>query len=133
MAGIAPPDVAEQAPDGGDAAVGAGVGPEGPPAAADRGWRGDRGGGAGGSSPRPQRLTEAAGRLNLRIAGGGSHPFHAWTDRRVYPTDRFKHILEVYGYLAKQFTVFGQHVHIGCPHGDDALFLLHALNQHTVV
>jgi carboxylate-amine ligase len=58
-------------------------------------------------------LTAAAGRLNLCIAGGGSHPFHKWTERRIYPTERFKHLLEVYGYLAKQFTIFGQHVHFG--------------------
>jgi carboxylate-amine ligase len=36
----------------------------------------------------------------------------------------------LYGYLAKQFTVFGQHVHIGCKSGDEALFLLHALNRY---
>ena len=36
----------------------------------------------------------------------------------------------LYGYLAKQFTVFGQHVHIGCGNGDDALYLLHALNRY---
>src|SRR5262245_63902771 len=59
-------------------------------------------------------VAQAAQRLNVRIAGGGSHPFHMWTDRRIYPTDRFKHLLELYGYLAKQFTIFGQHVHIGC-------------------
>lgn len=76
-------------------------------------------------------LVEAAGRLNLCIAGGGSHPFHAWTDRRIYPTDRFKRILEVYGYLAKQFTIFGQHVHIGCSDGDAALYLIHALARYV--
>ena len=27
--------------------------------------------------------------------------------------------------------MFGQHVHIGCPHGDDALFLLHALSRYV--
>jgi carboxylate-amine ligase len=76
-------------------------------------------------------LAQAAGRLNLRIAGGGSHPFHTWNDRRVYPTERFRHILEVYGYLAKQFTIFGQHVHIGCPDGDAALYLIHALARYV--
>ena len=76
-------------------------------------------------------LAEAAGRLNLRIAGGGSHPFHAWTDRRIYPTERFRRILEVYGYLAKQFTIFGQHVHIGVADGDAALYLIHALSRYV--
>ncbi|QDX79990.1 glutamate--cysteine ligase [Denitratisoma sp. DHT3] len=36
----------------------------------------------------------------------------------------------LYGYLAKQFTVFGQHVHVGCASADEALFLLHALNRY---
>jgi carboxylate-amine ligase len=74
----------------------------------------------------------AAERLNLRIAGGGSHPFHDWSDRRIYPTERFKQLLELYGYLAKQFTVFGQHVHVGCPGGgDDAIYLTHALARYV--
>ena len=68
--------------------------------------------------------------LNLRIAGGGSHPFHQWSERRIYPTERFKHLLNLYGYLAKQFTVFGQHIHIGCPNGDDAVYLIHMLSRH---
>jgi carboxylate-amine ligase len=42
-------------------------------------------------------VVEAATRLNLRIAGGGSHPFHKWSERRIYPTERFRHLLEVHG------------------------------------
>jgi len=75
-------------------------------------------------------VAQAAVRLNLRIAGGGSHPFHKWSDRRIYPTERFTRLLEVYGYLAKQFTVFGQHIHIGCPDGDAAIYLTHMLARY---
>lgn len=75
-------------------------------------------------------VVAAAQRLNVRIAGGGSHAFHKWSERRIYPTERFKHLLEVYGYLAKQFTVFGQHVHVGCEDGDTALYLIHALSRY---
>jgi carboxylate-amine ligase len=76
-------------------------------------------------------LVAEAGVLNVRICGGGSHPFHDWTDRRIYPTERFRFILERYGYLAKQFTVFGQHIHIGCPSGDDAVYLVHVLTRYV--
>ena len=76
-------------------------------------------------------VAQAAAHMNLRIAGGGSHPFHEWSDRRIYPTERFEHILEVYGYLAKQFTIFGQHVHIGVPNGDEALYLTHILSRYV--
>jgi len=76
-------------------------------------------------------VTQAAQRLNVRISGGGSHPFHMWTDRRIYPTERFNHLLSVYGYLAKQFTIFGQHVHLGCPDGDAAIYLTHILSRYV--
>ena len=44
-------------------------------------------------------VASAAERLNLRIAGGGSHPFHDWGDRRIYPTERFKQLLDLYGHV----------------------------------
>src|SRR5688572_4769046 len=76
-------------------------------------------------------VVQDAGVLNVRISGGGSHPFHDWADRRIYPNERFLHVVERYGYLAKQFTVFGQHIHIGCPSGDDAVFLTHILTRYV--
>ena len=76
-------------------------------------------------------VVQDAGVLNVRIAGGGSHPFHDWADRRIYPNERFLHVVERYGYLAKQFTVFGQHIHIGCASGDDAVFLAHILTRYV--
>jgi len=76
-------------------------------------------------------MAQAAERLNVCIAGGGSHPFHKWSERRIYPTERFKQILNLYGYLAKQFTVFGQHVHLGAPNGDEALYLAHMLSRYV--
>jgi carboxylate-amine ligase len=78
-----------------------------------------------------QAVVQDAGVLNIRVAGGGSHPFHDWADRRIYPNERFLYVVERYGYLAKQFTVFGQHIHIGCPSGDDAIFLTHMLTRYV--
>jgi hypothetical protein len=59
-------------------------------------------------------MVRQAERLNLGIAGGGAHPFQKWHDQRIFDAQRYRHIHELYGYLAKQFTVFGQHIHIGC-------------------
>jgi carboxylate-amine ligase len=72
-------------------------------------------------------IVVAADRLNVAVAGGGSHPFHKWTERRIFPTERFQRVSGLYGYLAKQFTVFGQHIHIGVESGDDAVYLTHQL------
>jgi carboxylate-amine ligase len=76
-------------------------------------------------------LLAEAGVLNLRICGGGAHPFHDWADRRIFPNERFKAVVERYGYLAKQFTVFGQHIHVGCESGDAAIFLAHMMTRYV--
>ena len=72
----------------------------------------------------------AADRLNVAVAGGGAHPFHKWKERRIYQGERFQHVHNLYGYLAKQFTVFGQHIHIGVASGDDAVYLTHSLARY---
>ncbi|KQU68423.1 MULTISPECIES: YbdK family carboxylate-amine ligase [unclassified Rhizobacter] len=77
------------------------------------------------------QLSQAARKLNIGIAGGGTHAYQHWSDQQIFPTERFHYISELYGYLAKQFTVFGQHVHVGCEDGDTALWLLHALSRYV--
>jgi glutamate---cysteine ligase / carboxylate-amine ligase len=76
-------------------------------------------------------LVAAADELNLRIAGGGTHPFHRWSEQRIFPTPRFRQVSGLYGYLAKQFTVFGQHIHLGCADGEDALYVLQRLSRYV--
>ncbi|MGN6388508.1 MAG: YbdK family carboxylate-amine ligase [Burkholderiaceae bacterium] len=75
-------------------------------------------------------MVSAADRLNLGLAGGGAHPFQRWDDQRIFPTERYQLVSELYGYLAKQFTVYGQHVHIGCADGDEAIRLAHRLARY---
>lgn len=75
-------------------------------------------------------LVAGADRLDIEVAGGGAHPFQRWYDRQIYDRPRFRHVAGLYGYLAKQFTVFGQHVHVGCENGTQALRLLHQLSSY---
>jgi carboxylate-amine ligase len=76
------------------------------------------------------RLLGAARRLDLGLCGGGTHPFQHWHERRIVDAPRFRQLTDLYGYLMKQFTVFGQHIHIGCPDADSALRLLHSLGRY---
>ena len=76
-------------------------------------------------------LLPAARALNLGLCGGGTHPFQKWSERRITDAPRYRRVSELYGYLAKQFTVFGQHVHVGCPDGDAAVRVTHALGRYT--
>lgn len=77
-----------------------------------------------------QLLTRNAEKLNLGLAGGGAHPFQHWSEQQIYPKARYQLVSELYGYLAKQFTVYGQHIHIGCPDGDSAIRLGHYLARY---
>lgn len=75
-------------------------------------------------------IAEEAHQTHIGICGGGTHPFQQWKQQRIFPAERFASVSEQYGYLAKQFTVFGQHIHIACPSGDDAIYLCHAFARY---
>lgn len=72
-------------------------------------------------------LSNEAQSIGILICGGGTHPFQKWSTQKIYPTLRFKNLAQQYRYLAKHSTVFGQHIHIGCTNGEEALYLTHAL------
>jgi carboxylate-amine ligase len=74
-------------------------------------------------------LLACAEKLNIGLSGGGSHPFQRWDEQRISPEQRYLLVSELYGYLAKQFTVYGQHIHVGCPDGDQAIRLAHYLSR----
>lgn len=76
-------------------------------------------------------VTDAGRFLNVAVAGGGTHPFQHWSEQKIFDAPRFHYLSDLYGYLAKQFTIFGQHVHIGCPGPDEALHLLHMLSRYV--
>lgn len=75
-------------------------------------------------------LVQCSNKLNIAVVGGGTHPFQQWHERRIYDKPRFRQVSELYGYLSKQFTIFGQHVHVGCPDADSALLMLHRMSRY---
>ncbi len=75
-------------------------------------------------------LVRCADKLNIAVVGGGTHPFQRWHEQRIYDKPRFRQLSELYGYLSKQFTIFGQHVHVGCPDPDTALLMLHRMSRY---
>ena len=58
-------------------------------------------------------------------------PFMRWQERSISDTPRFQYLAEMYGYLARQFTVFGQHIHLGVKSGDDAIRLVRRLSPYV--
>ena len=82
---------------------------------------------AGQFSAMQKVVLQAATDHHLEICGGGTHPFQKWQRQEVCDNERYQRTLENFGYLIQQATVFGQHVHVGCASGDDAIYLLHGL------
>jgi carboxylate-amine ligase len=76
-------------------------------------------------------MIEAADTLGIAIAGGGVHPFMRWQDCSIHDSPRFRYIADTYGYLARQFTVFGQHIHLGTTSGDEAIRLVRSLSPYV--
>jgi carboxylate-amine ligase len=74
-------------------------------------------------------VQRAAFDVGAAISGGGAHPFQRWNEQRIYPKERYRESARKYGYLAKMFTVFGMHVHIGVPNADDAIRVCAILTQ----
>jgi carboxylate-amine ligase len=69
--------------------------------------------------------------FKVNISGGGTHPFQRWSLQKIFPIKRYKNLSHQYRYLSKRSTVFGQHIHIGCRNGDEAIYLTHALARYV--
>lgn len=76
-----------------------------------------------------ETVRRAAFEVGAAVSGGGAHPFQKWHEQRIYPKARYVESERKYGYLAKLFTVFGMHVHIGAGTADEAMRLTAWLTQ----
>lgn len=74
-------------------------------------------------------VQRAAFEVGASVSGGGAHPFQKWSEQRIYPKERYFESERKFGYLAKLFTVFGMHVHIGAGSPDEAIRLCAWLTQ----
>lgn len=76
-------------------------------------------------------LLSKAENIGICFCGGGNHPFEKWISRKIFPTKRFKNLSRQYRYLSKHATIFGQHIHVGCKSGEDAIYLTHAMARYA--
>ena len=62
-----------------------------------------------------QRTGDGGGEPGLRVAAAGTHPFSSWIDQVISPGERYQHIVEEMGQLARSLLIFGMHIHIAMP------------------
>lgn len=72
-------------------------------------------------------LRALADKRGVEIAVSGTHPFQSWRERKIFPHERYFQILEKYQWLARRWTVFAMHVHVGLADGDRAIRVINAL------
>ncbi|MBL7688401.1 MAG: YbdK family carboxylate-amine ligase [Bdellovibrionaceae bacterium] len=72
-------------------------------------------------------VQEICASLDLRVASAGTHPFAHYSDRILYPADRYKSLIDRNQWIARRLMIFGLHVHIGMRDGEHAIQMNNAL------
>lgn len=75
---------------------------------------------------RVAQLRSAASQMGIELCAAGTHPFQRWTDRRIFPSERYRYLLEKFQWLARRLTVYGLHVHVGVESGEKAVAISNA-------
>jgi carboxylate-amine ligase len=73
------------------------------------------------------QLRTAGDALGLEFASAGTHTFASYEDRVMYPSERFRYVLERNRHLARRLSIYGLHVHLGMPDGDAAIAMMNAV------
>jgi glutamate---cysteine ligase / carboxylate-amine ligase len=77
------------------------------------------------------KVVEAiAGRHELRLFWGGTHPFSPWQDQNVSADERYHGLIQLLQETARRLVTFGLHVHVGVDSGDKAIMICDRILQH---
>jgi carboxylate-amine ligase len=74
-----------------------------------------------------QKLRVVCDELGYTLAASGSHPFARYSDRIIYPADRYKNLIDRNRWLARRLMIFGLHVHVGMRDGNHAMAMNNAM------
>lgn len=66
-------------------------------------------------------LIRIAHEQNLRVSGGGTHPFSHWKENTITQGERYIKIVDDMGDVARENLIFGLHVHIGIPNREEGV------------
>lgn len=73
------------------------------------------------------RLESVGATLGLEFASSGSHPFARYTDRLIYPAERYQYLIDRNRWMARRLMIFGLHVHVGMRDGEHAIAMNNAM------
>lgn len=88
---------------------------------------GDVGEAVGDISGSVQELYELGDELGCTFASAGTHPFGQWRDQKIFPNDRYQHLVDKIQWPARRLLIYGLHVHVGVSSGEKAIAVSNAL------
>jgi carboxylate-amine ligase len=67
----------------------------------------------------------------LAIGSAGTHPFALWEEQRIVAKDRYRELVSLLGFVARQELIFGMHVHVGIDDPDKAIHVANGMRVHV--
>jgi carboxylate-amine ligase len=80
-----------------------------------------------------RRVRETAEAKGLQIGSAATHPFAHWEDQRIVKRERYREILDMLGFVARQELLFGLHVHVGIDDADKAIHVANGMRVHIPI
>ena len=77
-----------------------------------------------------QELYDLGDELGMSFAAAGTHPFGQWRDQKVFPNDRYQHLVDRIQWPARRLLIYGLHVHVGVNSGEKAIAVMNGLTTY---
>src|SRR5690606_28549045 len=77
-----------------------------------------------------QELYGFADELGFTLASAGTHPFAQWRDQKIFPNERYQHLVDRIQWPARRLLIYGLHVHVGLSSGEKAIAVSNALTTY---
>jgi glutamate---cysteine ligase / carboxylate-amine ligase len=78
-----------------------------------------------------RQVAEVAAKCDLTIGSAGTHPFALWEDQRISGRPRYRDLIEMLRFVARQEVIFGLHVHVGIDDADKAIHVANGMRVHA--
>jgi len=75
-------------------------------------------------------LRSVADPMGVDLAVSGTHAFGAYDGRLIYPSERYRWVLQQRQWFAQRLVIFGLHVHVGMRDGDHAISMMNAVTPY---
>lgn len=75
-------------------------------------------------------VSDEAARHDTILSCAGSHPFSPWRKQILTEDERYRRLAENLQIIARRFSIFGLHVHIGVDGGDKCIYIMNRMLYH---